>query len=88
MRILLVEDDGRIAQALAETLKDRQYVVDVATNGEAGWNLIEAFDYDLILMDVMLPKLDGISLCHRLRRSGYRTPVLMLTACPCCPEPQ
>jgi DNA-binding response OmpR family regulator len=80
MRILLVEDDERIAIALAETLRDRQYLVDIAADGEAGWELIEAFPYELILLDVMLPKLDGISLCQRLRRAGYMTPVLMLTA--------
>lgn len=80
MRILLVEDDKRIAQALAETLKDRQYIVDVATDGEMGWDAIETFNYDLILLDIMLPKLDGISLCKRLRKFGYMVPVLMLTA--------
>lgn len=80
MRILLVEDDERIAQALAETLIDRNYVVDIATDGEAGWDFVQAFAYDLILLDVMLPKLDGIALCHRLRRASYQMPVLMLTA--------
>jgi DNA-binding response OmpR family regulator len=80
MRILLVEDDERIANALTETLRDRQYLVEVAADGEYAWNLIEAFAYDLIILDVMLPKLDGISLCKRLRRKGYMTPVLMLTA--------
>lgn len=80
MRILLVEDEKRIAQALAETLKDRQYIVDIATDGEMGWDFIETLNYDLILLDIMLPKLDGISLCKRLRQVGYLTPVLMLTA--------
>ena len=80
MRILLVEDDERIAQALAETLIDRNYIVDIATDGEAGWDFVQAFAYDLILLDVMLPKLDGIGLCHRLRRASYQMPVLMLTA--------
>jgi DNA-binding response OmpR family regulator len=80
MRILLVEDDERIAIALSETLRDRQYLVDVATDGEAGWELIEVIPYDLILLDVMLPKLDGIGLCQRLRRARYMTPVLLLTA--------
>jgi DNA-binding response OmpR family regulator len=80
MRILLVEDDQRIAKALAEALGDRQYVVDLAEDGQAGWDLIEAFDYDLIVLDVMLPKIDGIHLCQRLRQKGSLTPVLMLTA--------
>ncbi|OKH21603.1 DNA-binding response regulator [Hydrococcus rivularis NIES-593] len=80
MRILLVEDDDRIAKALAETLKDRQYLVDLATNGEIGWDYLQAFDYDLVILDIMLPKLDGISFCQQMRREGYMNPVLMLTA--------
>lgn len=80
MRILLVEDDERISQALAEALTDQHYAVDIATDGEEGWDFAEACTYDLILLDVMLPKLDGISLCQRLRRQGLKTPVLMLTA--------
>jgi DNA-binding response OmpR family regulator len=80
MRILLVEDDKRIAQALVETFKDRQYIVDLATDGEMGWHLVQTLNYDLILLDVMLPKLDGISLCKRLRQAGYMIPVLMVTA--------
>lgn len=80
MRILLVEDDERIANALAETLKDRQYLVDLAFDGEKGWDFIQSFSYDLIILDVMLPKLSGTALCQRLRDTGYMTPVLMLTA--------
>ncbi|AFY75923.1 MAG: response regulator transcription factor [Hydrococcus sp. C42_A2020_068] len=80
MRILLVEDDDRIAKALAETLKDRQYLVDLATDGEIGWDYLQAFNYDLVILDIMLPKLDGISLCQQMRREGYMNPVLMLTA--------
>lgn len=80
MKLLLVEDDDRIATSLTEALSDQHYVVDVAIDGQEGWDLIEAFPYDLVLLDVMLPKLDGISLCHRLRQQGYAMPVLMLTA--------
>jgi DNA-binding response OmpR family regulator len=80
MRILLVEDDRRIAIALVETLRDRQYQVDLAEDGEMGWSLLQAFEYELILLDVMLPKLNGIQLCQRLRKAGMPTPVLMLTA--------
>lgn len=80
MRILLVEDDERIAKVLAAALKDQNYTIDIATHGEAGWDFVLAFEYDLIILDVMLPKLDGISLCQRLRRANYQTPVLMLTA--------
>jgi DNA-binding response OmpR family regulator len=81
MRILLVEDDVRLAETLAEALTDQRYVVDIATNGEAGWDHVTVLDYDLLLLDVMLPELDGISLCQRLRTHGYTLPILMLTAC-------
>lgn len=80
MRILLVEDDELLAEALAEALNDQRYVVDVVNDGETGWEYIESFEYDLLLLDVMLPKLDGFSLCRRLRSRQYNTPVLMLTA--------
>jgi DNA-binding response OmpR family regulator len=80
MRILLVEDDIRLAETLAEALTDQRYVVDVVTDGEAGWDQAKVLEYDLLLLDVMLPELDGISLCHRLRSHGYSMPVLMLTA--------
>ncbi len=81
MKILLVEDDEQLAEALVEVLTDKQhYTVDYVTDGETGWEFIEATSYDLIVLDLMLPKLDGISLCQRLRRAGCMTPVLMLTA--------
>jgi DNA-binding response OmpR family regulator len=81
MRILLVEDDLRLAETLAEALTDQRYVVDIATDGEMGWHQIQVLDYDLLLLDVMLPELDGISLCRRLRSHKYDLPILMLTAC-------
>lgn len=80
MKILIVEDDERIAEALSEALVDQKYTVETAVDGEAGWDLVEAFPYDLILLDVMLPKLDGIQFCQQLRDHSYRMPVLMLTA--------
>lgn len=80
MKILLVEDDERIARALAEALSDQNYAVDVAIDGEAGWDYVEAYQYSLILLDWMLPKLDGIHFCQRLRQHGLHTPVLLLTA--------
>ena len=81
MRILLVEDDVRLAETLAEALTDQRYVVDIATDGETAWYQAKVLEYDLMLLDVMLPELDGISLCHRLRSHGYMLPILMLTAC-------
>jgi len=80
VKILLVEDDCRIAGALAEALSDQNYAVDLAADGEKGWDLLEAFDYNLILLDVMLPRLNGLTFCQRLRATGRQTPVLMLTA--------
>lgn len=80
MRILIVEDDDRIARPLAEDLRHQHYVVEVASDGMAGWNYAQAAEYDLILLDLMLPQLDGISLCKRLRAASYPGFVLMLTA--------
>ncbi len=80
MRILLVEDDEHLAQVLKDTLTNQHYLVDLALDGQAGWNLVESIEYDLILLDLMLPKLDGISLCKRLRQAQNSTPVLLVTA--------
>jgi DNA-binding response OmpR family regulator len=80
MKILLVEDDVGLAEALMEALTDQRYIVDVVNDGEAGWAQTQTIDYDLILLDVMLPKLDGISLCQRLRTQSYNSPILMMTA--------
>lgn len=80
MRILVVEDDIQLAEVLTEALLDRQYVVDVAKNGEMAWNLMESITYDLVVLDITLPKLDGVSLCRRLRDRQFTLPVLMVTA--------
>lgn len=80
MKILLVEDDEWIAESLVEALSDQRYAVDTVIDGEAAWALIQTFSYDLIVLDWMLPKLDGLSLCRTLRQAGYTVPVLMLTA--------
>ncbi|MGV2831914.1 response regulator [Myxosarcina sp. GI1(2024)] len=80
MKILLIEDDELIAQTLENILRDHDYVVDRAAEGELGWRFIEAYNYDLILLDIILPKLNGIELCRRLRSAGDLTPVMLLTA--------
>ena len=80
MRILLVEDDLRLAETLAEALSDQLYTVDIAANGLLAWDYVKNLDYDLVLLDVMLPELDGITLCQQLRSQGYRMPILMITA--------
>jgi len=79
MRILLVEDNHDLAQTLAAVLSKQNYVVDIAADGETGGELVGVGNYDLILLDVMLPKLDGISLCRQLRSEGYQMPILLLT---------
>ncbi len=80
MRILLVEDDERIAEPLAEDLRHQNYIVEIAPDGIQGWDYAQAAAYDIILLDLMLPLLDGISLCKRLRAAKYPGFVLMLTA--------
>lgn len=80
MRILLVEDDDRIAKPLAEDLRHQNHVVDVAIDGIEGWEYTQSANYDLILLDLMLPKLDGIALCQRLRATKSNILILMLTA--------
>lgn len=80
MRILLVEDDIRIATPLAEDLRHQHHVVDIAKDGLEGWESAQGVAYDLILLDLMLPKLDGISLCKRLRAAKSQALILMLTA--------
>lgn len=67
MKILLVEDDQGLLEVLRQLLVSQQYLVECATDGLMGWELAEAFDYDLILLDWMMPGLDGISFCQRLR---------------------
>lgn len=80
MRLLLVEDDFPLAAVFAEALEDSGYIVDVAHDGEAGWHLANEGEYGTILLDYMLPKMDGIGLCQRLRTHGCTVPILMMTA--------
>ncbi|MCU0548208.1 MAG: response regulator [Leptolyngbya sp. Prado105] len=80
MKILLIEDDDAIANAISDVLIKQQYVIDIAIDGEIGRQCAVHANYDLILLDVMLPKLDGMSLCQQLRQAGDQTPILLLTA--------
>lgn len=80
MKILLVEDDDAFIKVLTRNLATHHYVVDVVKDGEMGWTYGSTFEYDLMILDVVLPKLDGISLCKRFREKGYATPILLLTA--------
>lgn len=80
MRILVVEDEHRLAAVLRQGLTEQGYAVDVAHDGEEGLGLAEVAPYDLLILDVMLPGLDGLTICRRLRAGGRHTPVLLLTA--------
>ncbi len=79
MRILIVEDDEFVGQALAAILEDQDYGIDIATDGQTAWELAQTVTYDLILLDVMLPKLGGIDFCRKLRNQGDLVPILLLT---------
>jgi DNA-binding response OmpR family regulator len=80
MRILVIEDEHKIAQALKDGLEQESYAVDVAYDGEDGLNTALNDGYDLIILDVMLPKLNGLEVCKKIRESSNHTPILMLTA--------
>ncbi|MBN3896636.1 MAG: response regulator transcription factor [Nostoc sp. NOS(2021)] len=80
MRILIVEDDDRIAKPLAEFLRRQHHIVDITTDGLEAWEWSQSGLYELILLDLMLPKLDGITLCKRLRDASSNVLILMLTA--------
>lgn len=82
MRILIVEDEEDLSRALAKGLRREGYAVDIAVDGVTGWELADTNDYDVILLDINLPELDGISLCQRIRHSSHNNDVfiLMLTA--------
>jgi len=80
MRILVVEDEAIAAAVLARGLREHSYAVDVVADGRAALEQLATSDYDLLLLDVMLPGMSGLDLCHRLRAGGATLPILMLTA--------
>ena len=80
MRILLVEDEPDVAQMLAKGLREQSYAVDVESDGEAGLFQAQINDYDLIILDVMLPRKSGFEVCRELRDGGSAVPILILTA--------
>jgi len=80
MRILLIEDEKKVARFISKGLTEESYAVDVAYDGEEGLFLAEVNDYDLIILDIMLPKKDGFEVLKTLRNKGVATPVIMLTA--------
>lgn len=80
MRILVVEDEHKIANSLKQGFEQESYAVDIAYSGEDGYDLASTEDYDIILLDLLLPVMDGITICKYLRKAGIHTPILMLTA--------
>lgn len=80
MKILLIEDEHKIATSLQQGLQQEHYVVDVAFDGKIGYDLAIAEQYDLIILDRLLPEMDGITICEDLRTQQNHTPILMLTA--------
>jgi len=80
MRILIVEDDHKIAQSVKKGLEQEGYAVDVVFDGEAGYDLLTTESYELAILDLMLPGIDGVTLCKKLRNEGSHIAILMLTA--------
>lgn len=81
MRILVVEDEHKIANSIKKGLEQESYAVDLAFDGEYGFDLAATEDYDVIILDLMLPKMDGVKVCKKLRKEeNIHTPILMLTA--------
>jgi DNA-binding response OmpR family regulator len=80
MKILVVEDDSKVAGFIDHGLKEEGYIVDVASDGEEATMLAHANDYDIILLDLLLPKKNGFQVANELRREGRSTPILMLTS--------
>lgn len=80
MRVLIIEDEKKIAEFIKRGLKEEGYAVDVANNAEKGHFMVTTQEYDLIVLDLMLPDMDGIALCRKLRNGKFIKPILMLTA--------
>jgi DNA-binding response OmpR family regulator len=80
MRILLVEDEKKLCDLIARALKAELYAVDIACDGPSGWELADTYDYDLIILDLMLPGLSGTEVLRRVRRKNHQVPILILTA--------
>lgn len=80
MRILVIEDEHRIAAAIKKGLEQEHFVVDIAFTGTEGFDLAVSEHFDAIVLDLMLPGMDGLSICRQLRKKNIHTPILMLTA--------
>lgn len=80
MNILIVEDELRLAEAISELLKKEKYIVEIADNGQDGYEYASSFSYDAIILDAMLPKMNGFEVLKKLRNEKIQTPIIMLTA--------
>ena len=80
MRILVVEDEHKIANSIKRGFEQETWATDVAYDGESGYDLASSESYDVIVLDLMLPKMDGMEVCKKLRQEEIHTPILMLTA--------
>jgi two-component system OmpR family response regulator len=80
MRVLIVEDEAKLSRLLARGLREEGYIADIAERGEQALGMARAAQYDVVVLDVMLPGLDGFAVCRRMRAAGVWSPVLMLTA--------
>jgi DNA-binding response OmpR family regulator len=86
MRVLIVEDDRSMADLLQKGLEEDDHVVSLARDGAAGLDLADSYQFDVIVLDWMLPRMDGTEVARRLRKSGNKTPILMLTARDAVPD--
>src|SRR6266481_1180411 len=80
MRILLVEDEEKVSRFVARGLTSERFAVDVARDGKSGWELAQTYQYDLVILDLLLPGLTGSEVLHRIRKTKSQVPVLILTA--------
>ncbi|HEX3717369.1 MAG TPA: response regulator transcription factor [Verrucomicrobiae bacterium] len=80
MRILVLEDEKKVAEFVACGLRDHRFAVDISNDGQSGWEMAKTFDYDLIILDLMLPGLSGTEVLKRIRQHDSKTPILILTA--------
>ena len=80
MRILLVEDEKKLSELIERALKAERYAVDAAYDGLSGWQMADAYDYDLVILDLMLPSLNGTEVLRRVREKNQKVPILILTA--------
>jgi len=86
MRILIIEDERKVAEFVARGLRDQRFAVDVSNDGQTGWEMASTCNYDLVVLDLMLPGLSGLEILKRIRRKGSKVPVLILTARAGTPE--